>query len=147
MERMSVLKTKKGEVLPPPLQEELHSGMGGKVIAVATYKDREESIGYSFRFFIEEMMRDALRIDLIPESEKQSAFSTLNPIKLLAVDGIAPSNENIRDGTYPFADNAYAVTAGTTNPHVQDLIDWMLSPQGQELIEKTGYVGVGANRN
>ena len=41
--------------------------------------------------------------------------------------------------------DVFTVTAGTTNPHVQDLIDWLLSPQGQELIEKTGYVGVGAN--
>ena len=36
---------------------------------------------------------------------------------------------------------------GSSNPHVQDLIDWILSPQGQELIEKTGYVGVMANRD
>jgi phosphate transport system substrate-binding protein len=65
-----------------------------------------------------------------------------NPTKLLAIDGIAPSDENIRNGTYPFTVNVYAVTAGTSNQHVQDLIDWMLSPQGQELVEKTGYVGV-----
>jgi len=41
----------------------------------------------------------------------------------------------------------FAVTAGTTNPHVPELIEWMLSPEGQELIERTGYVRVRENRD
>jgi phosphate transport system substrate-binding protein len=36
----------------------------------------------------------------------------------------------------------YIVTAGTKNPYVGEMIDWLLSPQGQELIEKAGYVGM-----
>jgi phosphate transport system substrate-binding protein len=44
--------------------------------------------------------------------------------------------------TYPLTVDVYAVTAGTSNPYAQEFIDWMLSSQGQDLIEKTGYVGV-----
>ena len=29
-----------------------------------------------------------------------------------------------------------------TNPELRAFLDWILSDQGQEIIEKTGYVGV-----
>jgi phosphate transport system substrate-binding protein len=159
----------KGEELPTPLQTERFAGMAGIVLEVAQYRGKEESIGYSFRFYTEEMMQDVLglrktqadylqlMIDLIPKNDLdlskkhdnyQSELQNMaKPIKLLAIDGIAPSEENIRSGTYPFTVDVYAVTAGTTNPHVLELIDWMLSPEGQELIEKTGYVGVAVNKD
>ena len=28
------------------------------------------------------------------------------------------------------------------NPELRSFLDWILSEQGQEIIEKTGYVGV-----
>ena len=154
-----------GEELPRPSMEMIRWTMAGSVRGVAQFRDREEAIGYSFRFFTEEMMRDIwgerqrqadlfqIMVDLIPtdvpdsherrERYQREIDRVMTPVKLLAVDGVYPSKENIRNGTYPFTVDVFAVTAGTTNPHVQDIIDWLLSPQGQELIEKTGYVGVG----
>jgi phosphate transport system substrate-binding protein len=58
------------------------------------------------------------------------------------VNGVAPTVENIAKGTYIFTEDIYAATAGSKNRHVQELIDWILSTQGQALIEKTGYVRV-----
>jgi len=154
----------RGERLPRPRVEMVSSFMAGPVYGVAQYRDHEEAIGYSFRFFTEEMMRDAfgdirrqtdffqLMIDLIPvddpnarerrERYQREIDRVMTPVKLLAIDGVYPSKENIRNGTYPFTVDVFAVTAGTSNPHVQDIVDWLLSPQGQELIEKTGYVGL-----
>ena len=60
-------------------------------------------------------------------------------IKLLKLDGIAPTRENVANRTYPYASEFYAVTAGTDNPNAEIFIEWMLSEQGQYLIEKTGY--------
>ena len=38
----------------------------------------------------------------------------------------------------------YAVTcAGNDNPNVKKLLDWILSEEGQYIIEETGYVGLG----
>ena len=31
---------------------------------------------------------------------------------------------------------------GNPNPNVQRLVDWMLSEEGQYIIQKTGYVGM-----
>ena len=153
------------EELPPPPTERVEINMVD-VIQAVQHRNQEEAIGYSFRFFTEEMARDGfgervrkreveyfqLLIDLIPidapdareryERYLQEKQRPMNIMQLLSVDGVYPSKENIRNGTYPFTVDVFAVTAGTTNPHVQDIIDWLLSPQGQELIEKTGYVGV-----
>ena len=103
--------------------EDIVSGMGGIISEVAQYKNYKNAIGYTFRYYSTEMVGN-------------------DEIKLLAIDGVAPTKENIRNGTYPIASEFYAVTAGTDNPNVQKLLDWILSPQGQGLVEKVGYVPV-----
>ena len=60
--------------------------------------------------------------------------------KLLGIDGVYPSEENIRNGTYPFITELYAVTDGEPSGNVKLLIDWITSGQGQQLTEKAGYV-------
>jgi phosphate transport system substrate-binding protein len=120
----------KGGRLPAPLREEYYvGGMVGVIKRVANYRDYPGAIGYSFRFFVNEMFTPSHR-----PSPAQ--------VKLLSIDGIAPTKENIRSGAYPFTVEIYAVTAGAGNPNVPGLIEWILSPQGQALVEKTGYVGV-----
>ncbi|MCL2793643.1 MAG: hypothetical protein FWD87_11215 [Spirochaetaceae bacterium] len=60
-------------------------------------------------------------------------------IKLLSINGISPSIETIQSGDYPFTDYFYAVTTNTENENVNKFIEWILSEQGQYLVEKTGY--------
>ena len=62
-------------------------------------------------------------------------------IKLLDIDGITPNHANIRAGSYPFSNDFYAVTViGRESEDVRKLLEWVQSPQGQELVQKTGYV-------
>jgi phosphate transport system substrate-binding protein len=63
-------------------------------------------------------------------------------VKTLAIDGILPSRETIRSGVYPFAQTVYAVTAGNESENTKKFISWITSVQGQELVEKTGYIPV-----
>ena len=52
--------------------------------------------------------------------------------------------ENIKNESYPIVAPVYAVTyKNNPNPNVEALINWMLSEEGQYIIEETGYVGVG----
>ena len=99
-------------------------GMGGIIERVADYRNKSGSIGFSFRYYVEGIIK--------------------NPdIKLIAIDGVAPTVENIRSGLYPIVTPVYAVTyEGNPNPNVDRLIDWVLSEEGQAIIEETGYVGV-----
>ncbi|MBQ3593475.1 MAG: hypothetical protein II982_03830, partial [Clostridia bacterium] len=68
-----------------------------------------------------------------------------NPdIKMIAIEGVAPTKENIKNGAYPIIAPVYAVTyEGNQNENVHKLIDWILSDEGQYIIEESGYVGIG----
>lgn len=103
--------------------EDIVTGMGGIINEVSQYKNYKNAIGYTFRFYSTEMVQN-------------------KEIKLLEIDGIAPTKETIRSGEYPIASEFYIVTAGSDNPNLEKFIAWVLSPQGQELIEKTGYVSL-----
>ena len=98
--------------------------MSGIIERVSDYRSKPGSIGFSFRFYVEGIIQ--------------------NPdIKLLSIDGVAPTVENIKNGSYPITASLYAVTwEGNENKNVEKLINWVLSNEGQEIIEKTGYVGV-----
>jgi len=106
------------------------NGMLGMYNAVA-YKNHKNALGYSFLYYINDMIAE-------------------NRIKFLSINGVPPTAANIASGAYPFAHNFYAVTvarkteteAERTN-NTKKLIEWILSPQGQELVEKTGYVPLG----
>lgn len=99
--------------------------MEGIVERVSDYRNYKNAIGFSFRFFSTEMVKN-------------------DEIHLLSINGIAPSKETIRNDTYPISSPFYAVTrTDNENPNVNALIKWILSPQGQYLIEETGYVGIG----
>jgi phosphate transport system substrate-binding protein len=127
----------KEKELPPPLREEYSGTMGRTLYRIAAYRDHPGAIGYSFRFFAQNMVRYS-------SYEKRRHFRERvdDRVKFLAIEGVAPTEENIRNKSYPFTVDVFIATAGTKNPHVQELIDWTLSPEGQALIEKIGYVGV-----
>lgn len=112
--------------LMTPPKEDVASGMGGMISRVSSYKNYNNAIGYSFLFFATEMVND-------------------NKIKLLALNGVDPTRENVANKTYPYAAEFYAVTAGTRNPNAGIFIEWILSGQGQYLVEKTGYTPLTDN--
>jgi phosphate transport system substrate-binding protein len=122
-----------------PKENQVYSMMGGLYNVIADYKNYKNAIGYSFRFYIEDMLNDA----------------QLNQVRLLAIDGVAPTDQTIADGTYPYADDFYAVTASNRiyysdgerarAKNAENLIDWILSDQGQSLVEQTGYARIKAS--
>ena len=109
-----------------PLKEEYIGDMGGIGTQVANYNGEAGALGFSFKFFLTGMLgrKDA-------------------PVKMLAIDSVYPTDENIRSGKYPFTTNLYAITLkSNTKPHLQSFLKWMQSPQGQEIAEKVGYVRI-----
>lgn len=107
-----------------PQTEDVIAGMGGIIQVAASYKNHQNALGYSFLFFATEMVQN-------------------HQIKLLKINDVYPSKETIRNDAYPFASYFYAVTLEENdNPNVDRLLEFILSPQGQELVEKAGYVAV-----
>ncbi len=117
-----------GSPLKSAPEEDIFDLMLGMYRRVASYRNYENSLGYSFRYYINDMIGE-------------------NGVKFLSIDGVAPTRENIESGSYPYSEDFYAVTAKLGGEYlnarraenIDGLISWILSPQGQYLVEATGY--------
>lgn len=120
-----------GHDLMEPETEDRIAGMGGIIEEVASYRNYKNAIGFSFRYYSTEMVQNG-------------------DIRLLALNGVDPTRETILDGSYPISSEFYAITAAPIgepapqerNQDMAAFLDWIVSEQGQEIVEKTGYVGV-----
>ena len=65
-------------------------------------------------------------------------------LRLMAVDGVVPSEETIANGSYPFLNEFYAVIRKNEpeGGSVRRLLDWVLSEEGRRAIRDAGYVGL-----
>lgn len=80
------------------------------------------SIGFSFRYYMNGIVGN-------------------ENVKMLSLNGVDPTAENIQNGTYPIITKFYAIyRADNKNENIPLLIDWLLSDEGQTLIEESGYV-------
>ena len=107
-------------IMDPPVENVIDL-MGGIIDEVSDYTNYNNALGFTFRYYSTEMV-------------------TNDKIRLLQIEGIEPSSETIQSEDYPLTADIYAVTAGSDNLHIEKFIDWILSDQGQAIIEKTGYV-------
>ena len=54
--------------------------------------------------------------------------------------GVEPGTEAARTGKYPVSRKLYLYTAGEPTGEIKAFIDWVLSPAGQKIVEKEGFV-------
>ena len=81
-------------------------------------------IGISFRYYVTGMLGEG-------------------GVKILKINGVEPMAKTIADGSYPLAGGVYAIyRKGEKNPNVYKAVDFMLSPEGQDIVEKSGYIPV-----
>lgn len=81
-------------------------------------------IGYSFRYYIESIVNDG-------------------KIKMLSLNGIKPSKENIRNSSYPITDTFYMIyRKDDNNKNIETIKEFVLSEKGQKIVEDTGYVKI-----
>jgi phosphate transport system substrate-binding protein len=61
-------------------------------------------------------------------------------LKAVSVDGAEPTAGNVLAGTYKVARPFLFVTRGPVRPEAQAFIDFVLSPEGQKILETEGLV-------
>jgi len=107
-------------IVEPPT-ENVFIEMLGIVNQTADYANYGNAIGFSFRFYVNEMVKN-------------------NEVKILKINGVYPDMETIAQGSYPLASPFFAITlADNEKPNVKKFLDWIVSEQGQYLVKKTGY--------
>ena len=61
-------------------------------------------------------------------------------IKKISINDVYPSYENIITGKYPLMYNVYFIyRESNTNPNIKNILNWLLSGEGQELVTQNGY--------
>jgi len=110
-----------------PITENVLTFMLDIVNQTAVFRNYKNALGYSFLFYTTQMVQN-------------------DKIKLLSINNVFPSNETIQNGTYPYSYEFYAITTNTKNDIAYDnankFIEWILSEQGQYIVERTGYVPI-----
>lgn len=99
------------------------TGMGELMEVVRGYDSSANAIGYSVYYYAHDMEMAA-------------------GLKILSVDGVAPSAQTIRAEEYPHRNAYYCVIAADepADSPARILYDWMVSEEGQRLVEAEGYV-------
>jgi phosphate transport system substrate-binding protein len=101
---------------------------------------------------------------LLPSSEGITAEIRQNPnaigydglgyvtpdVKMLAIarnaNGpfVLPGIESVNNKTYPIARDLYMYTAGQPTGQILKYLEWIVSPAGQKIVAKLGFVPLGS---
>ena len=60
----------------------------------------------------------------------------------VSIDGIAPTLKNVKHGIYTVARGLFSNTKGTPSGLIKKVIDFLFSPEGQEIIKSKGFIPV-----
>lgn len=74
-----------------------------------------------------------------------SLGSLNDTVKALKVDGAEATAENIKSGTYKISRPFNIATSGQVSDVAQDFINFIMSAEGQAIVEENGYIAVAEN--
>ena len=120
----------KGKEIHPLIQAETTSVTMSNVLTdvmgVPYYNPGSYGLGYSIYYYFNNM-------DMF--------YGTKTELKLLAIDGIHPTDETITDGTYPLSNNTYIALRADTpeDAPARKMAAFMLSPMGQQCVKEAGF--------
>lgn len=119
---MLSLVMKDKEIATPPIAQ-IQGEMGEMIDAVAEYDNAENAIGYSYFYYVNTMYKR-------------------DTIKILEIDGVAPTIATIKSGEYPIYTNGFIVTRSDADENTKKWVEAVLSERGSKIIENAGYVPV-----
>ena len=106
-----------------PTTETISQSMADIIDVISDYDNRDTSIGYSYYYYA-------------------STMYTSDTMKLLSINGIKPTYENIQTGLYDIQTAYYAVIRKdeTEDSNTRKLLNAMMSERGQKVAKEAGYV-------
>ncbi len=94
---------------------------GQMVKTLSPYDNAPDSLGYSTAYLTGQGAA-------VPQS------------RLLSIDGVPPTRDNIVSGRYAFSYDIIALTRSDLTGPLQDLVAWLTGEEGQALVESAGYL-------
>lgn len=117
---MLSLVMKDTTIMTPPTNQ-VQGEMGELIDAVAEYDNAENALGYSYFYYVNTMYKR-------------------DTIKMIAIDGVSPTIETIKNGEYPIYTNGFIVTRSDADENTLKWVDAVMSERGDKIIESEGYV-------
>jgi len=105
----------------------ISSGMSELVAQVGNYNNGQRAIGYSYLYYVTGLYKSG-------------------NVKVLSVDGIAPTRENLSLEKYPFTVSYYAVYL-KENEKAERFVSWLLGEEGQRSVAQAGYIPIMSLQN
>jgi len=129
-------------------------GPDAKIVTVS----RDTSSGTYEAFETLAINKEKVRPDALTTASNQAVAQTVaqtpgaigyvghgyltNKVKDVTVDGVKCTKQNIQSGTYPLARELYMYTNGKPSGNVARFVEFVLSRDGQKLVEEEGFVDV-----
>lgn len=130
-------------------------GGSGKIVAVS----RDSSSGTFEAFGELALDKEKVRPDALMEASNQAVASVVaktpgaigyvgigyinDSVKALELNGVYPSKETVLRNRYPLSRPLFMYTNGKPAGDCKAFIDFIMSKEGQVLVEKEGYVPLG----
>ncbi len=119
----------KGREIHPEVQKETSYTMSNVLTDVMGAKTDDPTgygLGYSIYYYFQNM-------DLFYDTNKY--------LKLLEIDGVMPTDENIASGEYPLSNNTYIVLRKDTpeNSPTRKMAEFILTEAGQACVGEAGF--------
>ncbi len=112
-------------MIETPLSEKVSSDLVGRLMSSVflNLTQNKDGIAYSVRYYEHYMAGSA-------------------GTRTIKVNGVAPTEETIANGTYPYIANVYAVICREASPDSgpRKLLQWLLTDEGQAVVKQSGYV-------
>lgn len=112
-----------GIKMKEPETETIAQSMADIIDVISDYENKETAIGYSYYYYA-------------------TTIYTSDTMKLLSVNGIKPTYDNIKTGLYGIQTAYYAVIRKDEpeDGNVRKLLNAMISEKGQNVAREAGYV-------
>ncbi|MEA3328816.1 MAG: phosphate ABC transporter substrate-binding protein [Candidatus Omnitrophota bacterium] len=133
------------------------SGLGGKNQKIVIIS-RDVASGTYECFSKLALNKERVRPDALLQASNMAVASTVKrtegavgyvglgylslEVKALAIDGVVPSVETVRNGKYPVSRPLFMYTNGKPKGLIKDFIDFVLSKEGQEIAKDQGFVAL-----
>ena len=113
----------KGKKMMEPTTETVTMDKVEIVDVISDYDNSKNAIGYSYYYYVAKMY-------------------TTDTMKLLSINGVDPTYDNIKTGLYDCQTTYYAVIREEEpeNSDVRKLLNAMISERGQNVVKEAGYV-------
>ncbi|MDD5617707.1 MAG: phosphate ABC transporter substrate-binding protein [Candidatus Omnitrophica bacterium] len=129
-------------------------GSGGQIVVVS----RDSASGTYEAFGELALEKEKLRPDALLQASNQAVATTVaktpsaigyvglgylsKDLKVIPIDGVEATKDTVLSGKYPLSRPLFMYTNGRPKGLVKEFIDFVLSKEGQKLVEENGYVAL-----